>query len=67
MFPGHIFILFDILYDLQSVGQVTAEAVDPGRHCHGHYDSESGVSSADEGEKHSGRLETDTGAGKGTS
>uniref|UniRef100_A0A480ZJA5 Glutamate-rich protein 3 n=1 Tax=Sus scrofa TaxID=9823 RepID=A0A480ZJA5_PIG len=46
----------------EGVGQVTAEAVDPGRHCHCHYDSESGVSSADEGEKHSGRLETDTGA-----
>lgn len=37
----------------------------PGCHCH--YDSESGVSSADGGEKHSRKVEIDTGAGKGTS
>lgn len=55
---------FDISYDLQSVGQTVAEAVEPGGHRH--YDTESGVSSVDE-EKHSRKPEIDKGAGKGTS
>ncbi|XP_030721820.2 glutamate-rich protein 3 isoform X1 [Globicephala melas] len=44
----------------KGVGQVVAEDVGPGCHCH--YDSESGVSSADRGEKHSRKVEIDTGA-----
>ncbi|XP_059975554.1 glutamate-rich protein 3 [Mesoplodon densirostris] len=44
----------------KDVGQVVAEDVGPGFHCH--YDSESGVSSADRGEKHSRKVEIDTGA-----
>lgn len=55
---------FDISYDLQSVGQIAAGAVEPGCRCH--YDTESGVSSTEE-EKHSGKPEIDAGAGKGTS
>lgn len=55
---------FDISCDLQSVGQTVAEAVETGSHRH--YDTESGVSSTDE-EKHSRKLENDTGAGEGTS
>lgn len=53
---------FDILCGLQSVEQAVAEAVGSS-----HYDSESGVSSTDEGEKLSRKLEADTGAGKGAS
>nr|KAF6504959.1 glutamate rich 3 [Rousettus aegyptiacus] len=48
-----------------AVGQIIAEAVEPGRH--GPYDIESGVSSADPGEEHSRTPEMDPGAGKGTS
>ncbi|XP_059780492.1 glutamate-rich protein 3 isoform X2 [Balaenoptera ricei] len=44
----------------KGVGWVVAEAVGPGCHCH--YGSESGVSSADRGEKHSRKVEIDTGA-----
>jgi len=43
----------------KDVGQTVAEAVEPGSHQH--YDTESGVSSMDE-EKHSRKLEIDTGA-----
>ena len=56
---------FDVLCGLQSVEQVVAEAVGSSLHCH--YDSESGVSSTDKGEKLSRKLEADTGAGKGAS
>lgn len=58
-------IPFDILCGLQSVEQVAAEAVDSSLYCY--YDYKSGVSSTDEGEKLSRKLETDTGAGKGAS
>ncbi|XP_057551312.1 glutamate-rich protein 3 [Hippopotamus amphibius kiboko] len=44
----------------KGVGQLVAEAVDPGHHCH--YDSEAGVSSTDGEERHSRKLEIDTGA-----
>ncbi|KAM5270631.1 glutamate-rich protein 3 isoform 2-T2 [Hipposideros larvatus] len=44
----------------KGVGQIIAEAVEPGCHCP--YDTESGVSSTDEGEKHSRKPEIDTGA-----
>ncbi|XP_030877210.1 glutamate-rich protein 3 [Leptonychotes weddellii] len=43
----------------KDVGQTVAEAVEPGSHRH--YDTESGVSSTNE-EKHSRKLEIDTGA-----
>lgn len=56
---------FDILCDLQAVGQIVAEAVEPGCHCHS--DTEPGVSSTDEGERHWRKPEIDPGAGKGTS
>lgn len=65
IFPWPVFIPLDILYDLQAVGQILAEAVEPD--CHSPYDAESGVSSTDEGEKPLTELETDTGAGKGAS
>lgn len=65
MFLWPVFIPFDISHDLQAVGQIIAEAVEPGRH--GLYDIESGVSSADPGEEHSRTPEMDPGAGKGTS
>lgn len=64
-FPWPVFIPFDISYDLQAVGQIIAEAVEPGRRSP--YDTESGVSSADEGKEHSRMPEMDPGAGKGTS
>ena len=60
-----LLIPFGILCGLQSVEQEVAEAVDSSLHCH--YDSKSGVSSTDEGEELSRKLETDTGAGKGAS
>lgn len=63
--PMTVFIPFDILYGLQSVGQIIDEAVEPGCHCLD--DAKSGVSSPDEGEKCSRRPDMDTGAGKGTS
>ncbi|KAM9692889.1 glutamate-rich protein 3 [Dama dama] len=44
----------------KGVEQAVAEAVGSSLHCH--YDSESGVSSTDEGEKLSRKLEADTGA-----
>ncbi|XP_004431637.1 PREDICTED: glutamate-rich protein 3 [Ceratotherium simum simum] len=44
----------------QGVGQIIAEAVEPGCHCH--KGTESGVSSADEGETYSRKPENDTGA-----
>ncbi|XP_053511506.1 glutamate-rich protein 3 [Artibeus jamaicensis] len=44
----------------KGVGQILAEAVEPG--CHSPCDAESGLSSADEGEKPLTELETDTGA-----
>ncbi|XDC69269.1 hypothetical protein R6Z07F_000442 [Ovis aries] len=44
----------------EGVEQVAAEAVDSSLYCH--YDYKSGVSSTDEGEKLSRKLETDTGA-----
>ncbi|XP_053776787.1 glutamate-rich protein 3 isoform X3 [Desmodus rotundus] len=44
----------------KGVGQILAEAAEPG--CHSPCDAESGVSSADEGEKPLTELETDTGA-----
>lgn len=65
IFPWPVFIPFDIFYDLQSAGQIIADAMEPGHHCHP--GTESGVHSTDEEEKHSGTPETDTDAGKGTS
>ncbi|VFV40304.1 Hypothetical predicted protein [Lynx pardinus] len=44
----------------KGVGQIVAEAVEPGCHCHS--DTEPGVSSTDEEEKHWRKPEIDTGA-----
>lgn len=60
MFPWPVFIPLNILYNLQSVGQILGGPVEAG--CHYPYDAESG-----EGEKLLTKLEIDTGTGKGTS